>query len=81
MKFEEILPSLREGRRAKMINTDNSDYWAFGNWSLCLTSSKYLPHKFLSMICTDSEGNTTGGIQGWGIPTWAIMREWELVKG
>lgn len=89
MKFEEILPFLREGKRAILNNSNAKDAWFGGVWLACKAK---LPDYFddngvqvfcdewLSLACLDKDDRMAGGKDAWGIPTWAVMSDdWEII--
>ena len=90
MKFEEVLPLMREGERAIINNSNAKDSWFGGKWLICKTSLpdyfdddglKIVCEKWHSLACLDKEEKMAGGKDSWGIPTWAIMSDdWDIVE-
>lgn len=83
MKFEEVLPKIRNGERARVKNNENIEYWAFGIWSACKTGlfNSQDEDRFLSLVCVNEDGTSAGESDGWGIPVSMIMRDdWEIVE-
>lgn len=81
MKFEEILPFMREGKKVRHARMKDGEYWiccqaAFmGTEQPWLTLGKVFKNPF------DKEVVSDGGSFGWGIERWAIMDEtWEVVE-
>jgi hypothetical protein len=81
MKFEEILPLMREGKKAKHSRMKDGEFW------MCCTLGfgKDDPMKFptLAKMFTNpfhDEVKAEGGSYNWGIERWAIMcDDWEIV--
>ncbi len=78
MKFEEILPLMREGNKARIVGTTDGSHWV-----CCYQSIAFEPgeeDKCLSLAKIEADGFESADRHSWGIPRWAIMAEWELVE-
>lgn len=76
MRFEEVLPNMREGKKAKLPNYSEDRCWIVCEARMDLLT----PDSWLSLACIDSEGKAREDSRTWGIPRWAIMSEdWEIV--
>ncbi len=76
MKFEEVLPLMREGKKAKIKSLDKYRHWVVSEASLMNREPFWIT---LSSI-NDEDGTTRHDRSSWGIPRWAIMSDkWEIV--
>ena len=77
MKLEEILPHLRNGKKAfNKIYDENGEYWIAGFIGLTGTELKTL-----TIHRVNKEGLFLNGETDWGIPRWLLMSdEWELLE-
>lgn len=79
MKLEEVLPRMREGKKAKHSRMKDGEYWICGNISFpgtdkVLTLVKIFENPF------DNERTRDANSYSWGIERWAIMCDtWEIV--
>jgi hypothetical protein len=75
MKFEDILPLLREGKKAYLpLYDNNGEYWQAGY--IGITGSD---HKTLTINHLNKEGKAFTGMNDWGVPRWMIMSDaWEI---
>ena len=91
MKFEEILPLMREGKRAYINDPNIKEFWYCGKWLICKTgfidyideNGKLVEYpenkKWLSLACLDEDEKEIVTKDSWGIPTWAILCDkWEI---
>lgn len=80
MKFEEVLPFLREGKKARHGRMRDGEYWICGYQSLngsaeWPTIIKVFDNPF------DNERTPDLSSFSWGIERWAIMEDsWEIVE-
>ncbi len=76
MKFEEILPLMREGKKAKHARMKDGEYWilcyeSFQGSEKWLTLTKMFENPF------ENDRNS----YSWGIERWAILEDsWEIVE-
>lgn len=74
MKFEEVLPLMREGKPIWLPNPEG-DYWIAGRASLPGMDA------WLTMIKLNKDGEAPYEPSEWGIPRWMIMSsDWELYE-
>lgn len=80
MKFEEVLPLMREGKKARHGRMKEGEYWiccnaAFlGDAETWPTLTKVFDNHFENERCADVSS------WAWGIERWAVMDEtWEIV--
>jgi len=77
MKFEEVLPLMREGKKARLINNYDGEYWicgSIGNPGLGMPLQPTI-HRMDKNDCAPRTKDD------WGIHRWAIMRDdWEIVE-
>ena len=80
MKFEEILPLIRQGKKARVKECRNGEYWKAG--FQIIESPCELHHwcpKF-TIICCDKNGEIIINKRSWGISRHLIMDEdWEII--
>ena len=80
MKFEEILPLMREGKKARHKRMKDGEYWIIGYAELSgldkwMTLIKMFDNPF------EKEKYSDGGCYAWGIERWSIMcDDWEIVE-
>jgi len=83
MKFEEVLPLMRKGKKAKHAKMKDGEYWICGTLGFKLDESiprwpsliKIFDNPFVN------EKNYDANIHSWGIPRWEIMEDtWEIVE-
>lgn len=80
MKFEEVLPFLREGMKAKHARMKNGEYWMCGYASLA-GSDKWLTLHKIYKNPFENEMNVDSSSYSWGIERWAILEDtWEIVE-
>lgn len=83
MKFEEILPLLREGKMAKHARMKDGEYWIVGKSGFKALVG--LDDEWPTLIKVfknpfEKEKFCDGGSYSWGIERWAIMCDtWEIV--
>lgn len=76
MKFEEVLPLMREGKKAKHLRMKDGEYWIYGYASFeglekWPTIIKIFNNPF------EADKNS----YSWGIERWAIMvDDWEIIE-
>ena len=76
MRFEEILPLMREGQKAKHGRMKDNEYWICGYSSL--GDSEKWP-TLIKMYENPFEADRDG--YSWGIERWAIMADdWFVVE-
>ena len=80
MKFEEVLPLMREGKKAKHGRMKDGEYWVYAfakfegmeKWP---TLAKVYNNPF------EDERNVDISSYSWGIERWAIMADdWEIIE-
>jgi len=78
MRFEEILPALREGKKVRCKSFDeNGEYWMAGYISLPGGED----NKILTLHRFDKDDNVIRIATSWGMPRWIIMHDdWELIE-
>ncbi len=77
MKFEEILPFMREGKKVRHARMKDGEYWICCNASFMGTEQTWptITKAFNNPFELDE------GRHVWGIQRWAIMDEtWEVVE-
>lgn len=80
MKFEEILPLLREGKKARHARMKDGEYW------ICGYASFLQENKWPTLIKVfdnpfENERNADVSTWSWGIERWAIMCDtWEIIN-
>lgn len=75
MKFEEILPLMRQGKKARLANDIDEDYWICGYQNFIDGTNK-MP----IIIRMDKNDCAPLTQRDWGIARWMIMDEsWEIV--
>jgi hypothetical protein len=86
MKFEEILPLIREGKKAKCPTYDDAgEFWIAGYIGLPDVyddkGELIQSEKHLTIHRMDIMGKFINDKHSWGICRWAIMDEsWELME-
>lgn len=82
MKFEEVLPFMREGKRAKIIDPGISGGGWDYPWIVCTQSLPYeIDERWLALTRLNSKGQYIADAYSWGIPTWAVMSDkWEIIE-
>lgn len=79
MKFEEVLPLMREGKKAKHSKMKDGEYWICGKAGL--PGCDFFPtliKVFDNPFETERASDTSSW--SWGIERWAIMcDDWEIV--
>jgi hypothetical protein len=81
MKFEEILPFMREGKKVRHARMKEGEYWICCNAAFTGTEQTWptLTRAFKNPF--DKEVVSDGGSYAWGIERWAIMDEtWEIIE-
>jgi len=75
MKFEEVLPLIKEGKKARHGRMKNGEYWICGHHSVTgLQNWPTLIKVFTNPFETDRD------VYSWGIERWAIMDDtWEVI--
>jgi len=82
MRFEEILPLLKEGKKARVNEPNTKDCWYGGTWQCCWQSLiiESKEEKWLSMCCLDENGKVLISRNSYAIPIMLILSDkWELV--
>lgn len=83
MKFEDVLPLMREGKKARNGRMKDGEYWICGKSSFKFDPSlsgwptliKIFENPF------ESERTCDANSYSWGIERWAIMCDtWEIVE-
>ena len=80
MTFEEVLPFMRDGKKAKHARMKDGEYWMCGNASLQATGKwptliKVFDNPF------ENERMADVSSWSWGIERWAIMCDtWEIIE-
>ena len=73
MKFEEILPLMREGKKARLESDTDGEYWICGYRGFDLES------RVPSIERIDKNGCAPATSFDWGIARWMILRDdWVL---
>ena len=91
MLFEEILPRLRKGEKAKLKDDSTREAWFYGTWIACYMKLPYLSNdaiplsknneSIISLACLNDKGNPIIAHNSHSMPLWAIMSDkWEIVK-
>jgi hypothetical protein len=76
MKFEEILPLMREGKKARHARMKSKEYWICGH--VGLEGLNRIP-TFLKVF--ENPFTYDKDTYSWGIERWAIMEDsWEIVE-
>lgn len=81
MKFEEILPFIREGKKVRHARMKDGEYWICCNAAFIGTEQTWptLTKVFKNQF--DNQPECDGGSYAWGIERWAIMDEtWVVVE-
>jgi len=78
MNFEDVLPQMRLGKKARMqSDKEDGTYWICGksgNPEIGITMSSVI-------IKMQKDGTYMPNRWSWGIPTWAIMADdWEIFE-
>jgi hypothetical protein len=75
MKFEEVLPLMRDGKKARHARMRDGEYWT------CGYSSIEASDKWLTLIKVfDNAFDCDRDSYAWGIERWAVMMDgWEVV--
>ena len=76
MKFEEVLPLMRDGAKAEIVGVSDGSYWV-----CCYQSIAHEPggeKDCLSIAKLESDGTHILDRFTWGIPRCAIMAEWKI---
>ena len=77
MKFEEVMPLMREGKKARMASNTDGEYWICGKIG---NPDFGLPMQ-LTIIRMDKDNCALCSTRDWAIERWAIMAEdWEIVE-
>ncbi len=77
MKFEEILPLMREGAKARLCSNTEGEYWICGYQGLMADMSDKMP----VIIRIDKNECAPRTLYDWGISRWMIMSEdWEIYE-
>lgn len=71
MKFEEILPLMREGKKARLASDIEGEYWICGYQGLMSDMSDKMP----VIIRINKNGCAPSTTYDWGIARWMIMAE------
>lgn len=80
MKFEEVLPLMREGKKARHSRMKANQYWICATMSVLgsgniPTITKIFDNPFENEKTRDSDSYS------WGIERWAMMEDtWEIVE-
>lgn len=76
MKFEEILPLMREGKKAKHARMKDGEYWIAGH------ATHPAVDKWPTLIKVfENPFEADRDSYSWGIERWAIMcDDWEIVE-
>lgn len=81
MNFEEVLPLMREGKKARHGRMKEGEYWICANASFIDDS-----HKWPTLVKVfdnpfENERSADVSSWAWGIERWAIMCDsWEIVE-
>ncbi len=77
MKFEEVLPLMREGKKAQMSHVKDGSYWIS-----CKEGNEYLGMPMiLSIGLLNKDGEWICDSQSWAISRVCIMSEdWEIIE-
>lgn len=80
MKFEEVLPLMREGKKARHSKMEDGEYWICGYAGMD-GIEKWLT--LIKMINDPVQNKCTPDTSrwAWGVERWAIMDDtWEIVE-
>lgn len=75
MNFEEVLPLMRQGKKARHLRMKDGEYWTCGYASIEESD------KWLTLIKVfDNAFDHDRDSYAWGIERWALMADdWEIV--
>jgi hypothetical protein len=80
MKFEEVLPLMREGKMARMKSENDGSWWICGRQGFPATNcseESYIP----TIIRLEVDGRHSSDRFSWGISRCAIMADdWEIIE-
>lgn len=80
MKFEEILPLMREGKKARHAKMKYGEYWICCNAAFLNTTQTWPTLTKVFKNTFDKEVYADCASSSWGIERWAIMDDtWEIV--
>jgi hypothetical protein len=80
MKFEEVLPLMRQGKKAQLKKLDEDRFWIICKQGF---NENIYPDgtEWLSLACLDKNGNGRMNNRSWAIERWAIMsNDWEIIE-
>lgn len=79
MKFEEVIPFMRQGRKVRMrSDIEEGVYWICGYQSLFLDTEEARQPIIIKLQKDDT---CIPDRWSWGIPVWAVMAEdWEVIE-
>lgn len=80
MKFEEILPFMREGRKVRHGRMKEGEYWICAQAAFMDTSQTWPTITKVFENPFENERTRDANSYAWGIERWAIMDEtWEII--
>jgi hypothetical protein len=81
MKFEEVLPLMREGKRA-ILKSCSDDEWTVAFQFFTHSCNEPPNDKQLTLVqINPRDGSKLTDVYAWAIPRWAIMSDdWEIVE-
>jgi len=83
MKFEEVLPLMRQGKKAKHAKMMDGEYWICGTAEFKLDANVPKWPTLVRIFDNPFEDgkNYDTNSHSWGIQRWAIMEDtWEIVE-
>lgn len=81
MKFEDILPFMREGKKVRHGRMKEGEYWICCNTSFIGTEQTWPDLTKIFDNPFENERMSDANHWAWGIERWAIMDEtWEVVE-
>ncbi|QHJ76041.1 MAG: hypothetical protein [Bacteriophage sp.] len=91
MKFEEILPLLRDGAKARVEDGSEKKAWFYGTWVACragfptIVDQEMVAPKsedmWTTLVCLNNEEKPIVEPDAWGMPLWMVMSDkWELIE-
>lgn len=75
MKFEEILPLMREGKKARLSSNQEGEYWICGS----IGNPEIGIPIILTIVRMDNNDCAPRTTYDWGIARWMVMADdWEV---
>lgn len=81
MKFEEILPFMRDGKKVRHARMKDGEYWICCQAAFLKTEQTWPTLAKIFKNPFENERSCDANSYSWGIERWAIMDEtWEVVE-